>query len=425
VEIHTDPAGASVKLGDRSCVSPQCRFDLAPGRYSVEARLDGYQPVQRDLDVDSSKPTNAIDLSLQPIHVEVPASAATGTLVVQTGVPDALVFIDNRGRGRSSQAGLLQLPIEAKLHTVRVEKAGYQAAVEQRVEVPKDGSRTVGFKLTPLEAKLQIQNAPPGAELRMDGALRGKTNGSAVFSIAVPAGQHHFQVTLSSATSQFDQNFAPGQQVAIDWPKIDPTPLPPAVKPQPQPVVPAPDAQAWEHLRDSSDTVQLKAFVDKYPGSSHAEEARQRIQNTAQAARDQAAKDQALREQIAKDQVLKEQAAKDQALREQAAREQAEKQKLAGAPPSPGMQLTIELFNDAFRHRKPRELKAIWPTSNAIYLESARIGGSVFLQATGAAVVSGDKATVPCQLISGGKSNPVQVTLQKRGEGWIIVDIGR
>jgi serine/threonine-protein kinase len=428
VEIHTDPAGASVKLGDHTCVSPQCRFELTPGHYSVEARLDGYQPVQRELEVDPTKPNNAIDLSLQPIHVEVSAGGDTGTLVVQTGVPDALVFVDNRGRGRTSPAGRFQLPIEARLHTVRVEKSGYQAAAEQHVEVSKDGTRTVAFKMIALEAKLQIQNAPPGAELRMDGALRGKTSGSPVFSLTVPAGQHHFQVTLSSATSQFDQNFEPGQRVAMNWPKIDPSPPSPVVKNQPPTNTPAPDAQAWEHLRDSSDTGQLKTFVDKYPGSSHADEARQKIQSiekAAQAARDQAAKEQAVRDQIAKEQAAKEQAAREQLARDQAAREQAEKQKVPGAPPSPGMQLTIELFNDAFRHRKPRELKSIWPTSNAIYLESARIGGSVFLQATGAAIVSGDKATVPCQLISAGKSNPVNVTLQKHGDGWIILDISR
>ena len=398
VQIHTDPAGASVKLGKEMCVTPQCRFDLAPGQYSVEARLDGYQPVQRTVDIDPAKPLNTINLSLEPIRVEVAPTAATGTLEVRTNVPDTLVYIDNRGRGRTDATGVYRLSLEAKVHSVRADKPGYQPSGEQRIAVPKDATGTVNFKLSPLDAKFQILNAPAGVELRMGDAVLGKSSGGPVFSFTVPPGKHRFQVSLNSASSQFVQSFDPGQQVSLDWRGIAPAaPPPPVVKPQPSEDTLA--AQAWDRVHDSSDAAQLKAFADKYPSSPHAEEAKQKIQSMEKNAREQAA----VREQA--EQKARDEAARAKALRDQA--EQAEKEKLLAVQSAQSaVQTVLESFNAAFRRRKPGELKGIWPSVRSEYLDSARSGRSVSLQASGAPTVEGDKATIACQLMSDGRPTP-------------------
>jgi len=105
VEIRTDPPGASVHIGERSCLTPNCRLDLKPGQYQIEARLDGYRPFEQSLTVDSAKQIAPINLMMQPVPPPPQSpgakSAATGTLVVQSGLPDALVSVDSVLRGRT------------------------------------------------------------------------------------------------------------------------------------------------------------------------------------------------------------------------------------------------------------------------------------------------------------------------------------
>ncbi len=39
LEIRTDPVGASVKLGEGTCVTPKCQLAVRPGEYEILARL--------------------------------------------------------------------------------------------------------------------------------------------------------------------------------------------------------------------------------------------------------------------------------------------------------------------------------------------------------------------------------------------------
>ena len=120
VEIRTDPAGASVQVGDRSCVTPNCRLDLPPGRYTVQAHMNGYTPAQQTLVIDATTPSGSL-ITLQPLPQPPPnPQSETGNLVVQAGLPDVLVSVDDQAAGRTDGAGALTLVLEAKAHRVRV-----------------------------------------------------------------------------------------------------------------------------------------------------------------------------------------------------------------------------------------------------------------------------------------------------------------
>ena len=59
---------------------------------------------------------------------------AATTLVVSTGVPDALVYVDNVPQpARTDQSGTATLSLEAKGHEVRVERTQYNRPPAQRV----------------------------------------------------------------------------------------------------------------------------------------------------------------------------------------------------------------------------------------------------------------------------------------------------
>jgi serine/threonine-protein kinase len=69
VEILSDPPGASVRIGDKSCIAPNCKFELLPGQYQVQAELGGYQTLRQILKVDSQLRTHPVGLALQPLTV--------------------------------------------------------------------------------------------------------------------------------------------------------------------------------------------------------------------------------------------------------------------------------------------------------------------------------------------------------------------
>ena len=168
VEIRTNPPGASVSIGDKSCVTPNCRLELAPGQYQIEAQLTGYEQAERSLKVDSNKQTEPINLTMQPLNSAASAPpppsdlkpAPTGTLVVQAGVPDALVSVDRTLRGHTDGRGSLSLPLEAKSYQVRVEKPGYQTPREQQVDIASGASQRLTFSLDPLRADAKSEAKP-------------------------------------------------------------------------------------------------------------------------------------------------------------------------------------------------------------------------------------------------------------------------
>lgn len=79
VGIRSDPPGASVKVGDKSCTTPECNLSLAPGNYQIEVQLDGYAPVQRALTITAGKNVDPIDVTLQPIPSPLAPGAVAGT----------------------------------------------------------------------------------------------------------------------------------------------------------------------------------------------------------------------------------------------------------------------------------------------------------------------------------------------------------
>jgi eukaryotic-like serine/threonine-protein kinase len=162
VEIRTDPPGASVRIGERSCLTPNCRFDLKPGQYQIEARLNGYKPAEQSLTVDSTRQLPPINLLMQP--VPPPAQprgakpAATGKLIVNAGVPDALVFVDSVPLGRTDGQGVFSAQLEAKGHQVQVEKPGYKPQ-EQQVDIASSSPRRLTFKLDAVRTGVKSEKA--------------------------------------------------------------------------------------------------------------------------------------------------------------------------------------------------------------------------------------------------------------------------
>ena len=395
LEIRSDPPGASVRLGDQSCTTPNCRFDMKPGSYPVHAELKGYQQVDQTVVVDASKPAIPVSLTLQPMPQPAPAATttvATGTLLVETGIADALVLVNGVPRQRTEANGTLRLELEPNRYRVSVQKNDYQATSEQQVKVAAGVSRKLSFKLAPLVAKTE---PPPPPVISSGGA-------PPVNPIAIPS-------------------------------STPPSSPPPAVKTA---TAEPTEDQEWEKIKNASEPTEIQKFLDKYGNGAHKQQALALLQNLqANSAWGQVNKNdlQALttfrdqypnssHKQEAQNRIdqLNQQA---QANAEAAKRNQQQQALLQGQRQE--IDGVLDNLGTLIARKRWGEVRKIWPSVSPA-LEQTR--DDVRLSRKGEPVITGDSASVDCELViqyvMGRRAPQViteRVTLQKGGDGhWSV-----
>ena len=477
VEIRTDPLGATVQVGQHSCITPQCQFELPVGQYPVIANLNGYDPVRQTLTVGPTNASRTLDLTMQPVHHEVKTGAAqTGNLTVRAGVPNVLVFVDSSPQGRTRDDGTLPLQLEAKTYQVRVHKQGYQDVAEQRVGIPAGGSKQLTFTMVQ-NAVLELRDAPAGLEVRAGTTLLGQTNGSPLFKAEVRPGPEEVAVDGASIRVRRTVAFEPGRTVSLDWTSIAPLPVvktPDKVLP-PQPSLEEIEARDWNRIRTSSDPAAFENYLKQHSNGAHAAEARSRMEDLAWT---RANKDDgpSLRDfmnkfpqsahageanlrlgELAWNGVDKNSLPSVRAFIEQyplsahkaeaqntidrlekekqEAEQRSKLQRPGQEPAQPDLhaqalliRAALQQFNTAFERKNLREIKDVWPNIGAQYVAAVRTGQfEMSLDPTGEPEIHGDSATVPCVLVTKSanrqQNNAERVTLQKAGSRWIIAGV--
>jgi serine/threonine-protein kinase len=71
VRINSVPAGATVAVGGKSCVTPDCELQLKPGDYEVTAALVGYANDTHSLTVEGKSPPPPVELTLKPLETAI------------------------------------------------------------------------------------------------------------------------------------------------------------------------------------------------------------------------------------------------------------------------------------------------------------------------------------------------------------------
>ncbi len=324
VEIHTDPPGASVRIEDRSCVTPTCRFDLKPGQYQLEARLNGYQTIQQAVNVEPDKGSRIVELTLQPVPAPPPppgdTTPATGTLVVRAGVPGALVYIDGAARSRTDQSGSVTLPLEAKTYEVRVERNGYDKPAAQKVTIAKGGRQAVSFQLVQQVAKVESHGPLPGAE-KGGGKPSGGTDIGSLHPTSNPDGSRAKEEAARLAET------------------------------------------AWNAL-DKNNIEAVRKFARENPDNPHKTEA-QKILDQYDAAQQRLAQEREKQEQIKKDLARQEQAKQELAKQELAKQELQRKQQVVD---------TLKQLDSALQRKRAADVKTLWPTASKLFFDSLRSG---------------------------------------------------
>jgi tetratricopeptide (TPR) repeat protein len=94
--VASVPAGASVTVDNASgvsCTTP-CRVQLAPGRHTLQATMQGYRDLQKIFEVPASGAAS----------VDLPFSAKRGTVSILTTSPGAEITVDGQKTGRRTPA---------------------------------------------------------------------------------------------------------------------------------------------------------------------------------------------------------------------------------------------------------------------------------------------------------------------------------
>jgi eukaryotic-like serine/threonine-protein kinase len=214
--------------------------------HQLQVTLEGFGPWSGNVTAQSGE-RKPIIVSLEAILPQPPSppqpSAKLGTLVLQSNVAGADIFIDRQLKGITGRDNKFRLQLDPGKYRVQAKKSGYQDSPEQRIEIAVNKEKPVALNLVkasedapqppPTDAYLIVQSQA-GAEVRVDGADSGKVGGGGTLSVKVAPGARHVQVSLDGYdTWSSNEMVAAGDRKSLEAllkPKVG---APPPLQPRP------------------------------------------------------------------------------------------------------------------------------------------------------------------------------------------------
>jgi serine/threonine-protein kinase len=123
--VESQPAGAVVKIGDRSCITPECRLELPAGNYTVEAQLAGYAAATEAVSI-LAKADARIQLMLRPLPT---------SLTVTSNFTKGTVYLDDAPAGELKDGQLTMASIQPGAHRVKITSPDGEASLALKVKV--------------------------------------------------------------------------------------------------------------------------------------------------------------------------------------------------------------------------------------------------------------------------------------------------
>lgn len=163
VSIASEPAGASVRIGDQERGKTPLKLQLPAGHHKLELQLAGFTPWTSDVQVRANEP-----LSLGPIRLGLP----DGRLEVRSNPAGASVSVAGVYRGKTP----LQIALRPEMtHAITLSLAGYQPAT-QNIALQPGEQRMLSLPLQGVYGEVTVRAQPADAELFVDGQSRGAAN---------------------------------------------------------------------------------------------------------------------------------------------------------------------------------------------------------------------------------------------------------
>ena len=143
-----------------------------------------------------------------------------GTLVVVTGEDDVRVLINGREYRRRTQRGQIRIPnLDVRAYEIQVAKNGFEPVAPQRADIRKGIETQLVFRMTPAPtaATLQIQGAPPGAQVLLGQRSLGNIRDDGSFSTSgINPGDYTVEIRKEGfSPKRVTRSFAAGQTVRL------------------------------------------------------------------------------------------------------------------------------------------------------------------------------------------------------------------
>ncbi|WP_052465398.1 PEGA domain-containing protein [Thermotoga profunda] len=169
LNIFTVPSGASIYVNNQyRGIAPSSGLSLnvAPGTYTITARLTNYQDASFTVTVDPGE-VRRIDLTLIPI-------VRKGTLNIFTNPTGATIYVDGNYVGVSRTGGL-SVQVDPGVHTIIAQLADYQES-SISVNISSGETRRVDITLIPVVKKgvVRVYTNPVGATVYVNGNSWGQ-----------------------------------------------------------------------------------------------------------------------------------------------------------------------------------------------------------------------------------------------------------
>jgi formylglycine-generating enzyme required for sulfatase activity len=156
--VNSTPSGANVTLDSQFIGTTPLKMGVAPfKKYRIELFLEGYLKATRSARLEPED-TTAVNVSLKP---------NIGSIALTVSPNDAQILIDNQAKG----AGSRTLSLNAKPHTLTVQKAGYES--KSLTVTPRPGiAQALSINLLTLEEAYWASRPPRiksfgGSELKL------------------------------------------------------------------------------------------------------------------------------------------------------------------------------------------------------------------------------------------------------------------
>ena len=162
--IRTEPGGALVVLGDHAQKSPATFADLEPRRYNLRIMSPGYEPVETSVDFRRKH-----SLDLPPFRLV----RSKGSLQIQSEPPGAQFWIKSED-GQISREGVTPQAI-GDLPTGKYSIVARRGDWEMRDDIEVQPGETTSKSFAFVSAITNITSEPNGAEVFVNGKLRGRT----------------------------------------------------------------------------------------------------------------------------------------------------------------------------------------------------------------------------------------------------------
>lgn len=162
--IRTEPAGALVVLGDHAEKSPATFEDLEPRKYNLRIMSPGYEPVESAVDLSGKRPVNPPAFHLV---------RSKGALEIQSE-PSGAQFSIRSEDGQISREGTTPQSI-VDLPTGKYSVTAHRGDWEMRDDIEVTRGETAHKSFAFVSATTNITSEPSGAEISVDGKMRGRT----------------------------------------------------------------------------------------------------------------------------------------------------------------------------------------------------------------------------------------------------------